>query len=74
VVGLYFQPFERVKVTLQGTWVRRAKANALGRFVVIFRGVEPDVCDGFVLRAVGSAGSVAIRRSPPRECPSTNPG
>jgi hypothetical protein len=74
VVGTHFRASEHVKVTLAGTWVRRAKTTALGRFVVAFKGVGVDVCNGFAVRAVGSRGSVALLRAPPRECPSRNPG
>jgi hypothetical protein len=74
VVGTHFHPLERVKVTFQGTLIKRTKASASGRFLVVFRRAQVDACNGFVVRAAGSKGSSAVRRSPPRDCASTNPG
>jgi hypothetical protein len=74
VRGLHFRPLERVKLTLDGTWTRRARADGFGRFLAAFRGVAVDVCDGFVVKALGSAGSRASMRTPARECPSRSPG
>ena len=74
VRGRHFRPLERVKLTLDGTWTKRVRADPSGSFVATFRGVSVDVCDGFVLKAVGSDGSLAHIRALPRECASRNPG
>ena len=74
VRGAHFHPFERVRLTLNGTLGKRVTADSHGRFVATFRGVTIDVCDGFVLEAVGSKGSTAHLRVPARECASHNPG
>jgi hypothetical protein len=72
--GTHFQAFERVKLTLNGTWRKRVESDVHGTFVARFRNITVDICDGFVLRATGSKGSKAILRVPARECPSRNPG
>jgi hypothetical protein len=74
VRGAHFHPFERVRLTLNGTLGKRVNADSRGRFVATFRGVTIDVCDGFVLEAVGSRGSTAHLHAPARECASRNPG
>jgi hypothetical protein len=74
VRGSYFQPFERVTVTLSGTWIRHRTATAEGAFVARFRGVDIDPCNGFRVKAAGSKGSVAVLHPPPRMCASMNPG
>jgi hypothetical protein len=74
VRGTHFQPFESVRLTFAGTRVAHGKADANGAFVVTFRGVDVDPCNGYAVKAVGAKGSVAALRAPPRECASRNPG
>jgi hypothetical protein len=73
VRGMHFVPRERVTVTL-GIRVLRVRASESGTFVATFRSAMVDPCDGFVVKAVGSKGSIVIFRSRPRMCASTNPG
>jgi predicted secreted Zn-dependent protease len=74
VRGTHFQPAERVKVTLNGVHVKRTRATANGAFVVTFRSVDVDRCNGYVVKAAGSKGSTVKVRAPELECASTNPG
>lgn len=76
VTGTHFQPWEHVHVTLgsRAAHVMRVRATARGTFVATFRGVTVERCDGYVVRAVGSKGSVAVARARPLMCASTNPG
>jgi hypothetical protein len=83
VRGTHFHPGERVKVTVGGGGVRRTTGSPLvvrplatsdGTFVALFRGVSVNRCDGYLVQAKGSMGSVAVLRAKPLECASTNPG
>jgi hypothetical protein len=48
---------------------RHVRASAGGTFAVAFARVEIRGCRGYVVRAIGSRGSVAIARSPSLRCP-----
>jgi hypothetical protein len=74
VRGTNFKALEHVTVTLDGEWVRHTKANVKGVFVVTFKDVSVDRCDGAAIRAVGSRGTTATLRLPQLECASINPG
>lgn len=83
VRGTHFHPAERVKVTVGGAGIRRTAgsllvlrslATAQGTFVVVFHGVSISRCDGYLVQAKGSGGSVAALRAKPLMCASTNPG
>jgi hypothetical protein len=76
VRGLHFRPSERVRVTLeaQGSYVRRTRASAAGTFVVTFRGVDVDRCNGYLVSAVGARGSKARLHSVPLMCAPSSPG
>jgi hypothetical protein len=77
VRGLYFQPSELVRVAgivnrvELGTSVR---STAGGTFLVTFRNVHAGGCSGAMyLMAMGSMGSLAILKMPPRLCPVAAP-
>jgi hypothetical protein len=74
VRGTHFKPSERVRVTLNGTWVGRGTANPSGGVVVTLRGAIADRCSGYLVTAVGSKGSRVTLRAPALMCASTNPG
>ena len=76
VRGTHFQPSEHVRVTLgsRAAHVMRVHATAHGTFVATFQGVTAQRCDGYFVRALGSKGSVAVLRTHPLACASTNPG
>jgi len=66
VHGTGFHPRERVTVTA-GTAVAHTRATRLGSFT-LNTGVALDRCNGFVVRAVGSAGSVVLLKLPLPGC------
>ena len=72
--GTHFQPFERVRVTLNRTWASSAVASGAGVVVVTIRGAAADRCDGYTATAAGSRGSRAMLVARPLACASTNPG
>jgi hypothetical protein len=71
--GLHFVAAERVQVTFGGTHVT-AHATPQGTFLAKFAGVTVDRCDGYLVTAVGSAGSRAEARARPLACASTSMG
>jgi hypothetical protein len=48
---------------------RHVRASVGGTFLVTFATVKVSACRGYVVRALGSRGSVAIARSPSVRCP-----
>jgi hypothetical protein len=71
VQGVHFRSAERVTVVVasNGRHAKVVRASQLGRFVVRFASVNPDVCNGFVVTATGNRGSRATYKLPQRECP-----
>lgn len=72
--GTHFQPFERVRVTLDRTWSGASVASGAGIVVVTLRAAAADRCAGYTVTAVGSKGSRAVLHARPLACASTNPG
>jgi hypothetical protein len=71
VAGSGFRSRERVSVTLMTTGVYRkvVRATARGAFTAKFAGVSLGYCEGYVIRAKGSRGSLVVLEVTP-ECPS----
>jgi hypothetical protein len=69
--GAQFVPAERVVVSVRSGQRRskRLTANSRGGFVVSFPRVSYDRCDPLFALAVGSRGSRAGLKVPPRGCP-----
>ncbi len=74
VRGSHFRSLERVTVTLDGRWVKHAKADRYGRFVVTFGEVTIGRCDGYRVKAAGSRGTTAVLHPPPPMCAPSAPG
>ena len=74
VRGSNFKAKERVKVTLYARTekVRRTTATEAGSFTTSFGAVPLSHCDGFLIRAVGSQGSVATTKIPRPACKSAH--
>ena len=72
VHGVYFKSLERVTVTATVAGIRTAKrvrASQTGSFTLAFGAdVVTDRCSGFVVRAVGARGSVAVVKLPQLMC------
>jgi hypothetical protein len=67
--GSHFKSHERVKVVASSGGSATVRASSRGAFSVTLHGAPVDRCSGLVVRARGSAGSVAmIRRPPLPEC------
>jgi hypothetical protein len=65
VDGAHFHRGERVKVTaLPGPTVS-VRANSRGAFSVTLRRAPVGRCSGLIVRARGTAGSLAVARRPP---------
>jgi hypothetical protein len=69
--GSRFVPAERVVVSVRGgkRQTKRVTANGRGGFVVSFPRLSYDRCDPLFALAVGSRGSRASLKMPPRLCP-----
>jgi hypothetical protein len=69
--GARFLPAERVVVSVRGgqRQTKRATANGRGGFVISFPRISYDRCDPLFALAVGSRGSRAGLKVPPRLCP-----
>jgi hypothetical protein len=69
--GARFVPAERVVVSVRSgrPQTKRVTANGRGGFVVSFPRVSYDRCDPLFALAVGSRGSRAGLKVPPRLCP-----
>jgi hypothetical protein len=69
--GARFVSAERVVVSVRtdGRRTKRVTANDRGAFVVSFPGFTYDRCDPLFVLAVGSRGSRAGLKRPPRLCP-----
>ena len=65
VDGTHFRAHERVKVTSSTGASATVRANDKGAFGVTLHGVPIDRCSGLIVRARGSAGSLAVLRRPP---------
>jgi hypothetical protein len=75
VQGTGFRPTERVTVTVMAkdTGRKTVTANAQGRFTVRFPGVSIQRCEGYVIRAKGTRGSLAVFKVMPA-CAQQGPG
>jgi hypothetical protein len=76
VQGAGFRPAEHVTVELLYAGKDRtaaATATARGGFVVSFGRLQIDRCRGYVVRAKGSEGSVAVLRAVRQMCPPEAP-
>ena len=73
VRGAHFAGGERVRLTLGRAHVI-AHATVTGTFTAVFAGVDLNRCDGYLVTAVGAAGSRAAASARPLACASTNPG
>jgi hypothetical protein len=70
ISGRHFAPREHVRVRVLATKLtRRAVATSAGSFTVSFGEAAGDPCSAFTAVARGSAGSRALLKVPPRECP-----
>jgi hypothetical protein len=69
--GMQFDPHESVRlvVTARRRITKRLKANEAGSFVVGFRGLSVNRCQGFTALAVGASGSRASVTRPNVYCP-----
>lgn len=68
VQGSHFKPTERVVVTLTANrqrTVRRVTVTRSGTFGTSFGSVRLDRCSGYVVRAAGLGGSVALAKKLP---------
>jgi hypothetical protein len=65
VDGAHFHSGERVKITVLPGPSVGVRANSRGAFSVTLRGVPVDRCSGLIVRARGTAGSLAVARRPP---------
>ena len=65
VDGANFHSHERVNVTSSNGASIRVRASTHGAFTTILRGAPVDRCSGLIVRARGSAGSVAVAKRPP---------
>jgi hypothetical protein len=65
VDGSHFKAHERVKVMASSGGSATIRASSSGAFSVTLHGAPVDRCSGLVVRARGSAGSVAMIRRPP---------
>ena len=72
VRGAQFEPRESVLVAVTSgrqRTERHLRASSAGAFVASFPALSVGRCGGYVVRALGSRGSVATARSPSVRCP-----
>src|SRR4051812_26261219 len=71
--GAHFAPSERTRLRIQtadANRTRRARANAHGAFLAGLGTIPYDPCSSWlIVRARGSAGSLATLKLPQRQCP-----